>query len=313
MSTSTASATPELTTTPRSWPALAKRLADAWRDPIPATLMLNGPLESIAWQGDASVRDAVFSDLVPLPSIEPGVIARFRDRDDAWVNVAEGIVDVVRDLPAIQERAQAARERPVPETGLRVLFAAANPTGTARLNVGTELAAVRGRLAREGLDEGVAFFDERAVDLAELASALNRTRPQVVHFVGHSKHEGSIVLDGLAEAQAVSDEALRQLFLPLPQRPKLLLLNTCFAGQQGSVLESVVDCFIGHLDPIDDLAAVLFAEILYDGLLRGRSIRAAYDQAQAATHDRTRSVLRARDGIDPSKVTLVPYDPPSKS
>ena len=34
--------------------------------------------------------------------------------------------------------------------------------------------------------------------------------------------------------------------------------------------------------------------------------QSAYDQAQAATHDRTRSVLRAADGVDPSKVTLVP-------
>lgn len=34
MSTSTASATTELTTTSRSWPAIAQRLADAWRDPV---------------------------------------------------------------------------------------------------------------------------------------------------------------------------------------------------------------------------------------------------------------------------------------
>ena len=82
-----------------------------------------------------------------------------------------------------------------------------------------------------GVSSGFALIDKRDMDLGELAAALLVHRPQIVHFCGHSQRDGALLFHGIRdEAMAISDEALRQLFAALPERPRLLLLDEPAAG-----------------------------------------------------------------------------------
>lgn len=251
----------------------------------------------------ANLRDSAFAGLVSLPRERPGLVAQFDDRDRAWLDVASGVLAVVDETPARRRRRQEQAESA--EGKVRVLFASANPSDTSRLQVSREIAQVRGRLEQLGLAAGFDLIDRRDVDLGDLASALAQHRPQVVHFSGHSKRDGALVFQGLqGEAAPVADVALRQLFTGLPARPRLLLLNTCFAGSQASALEGVVDAFIGHLEPISDVDAIAYADILYMNLANGRSVQEAHQQAQAALVGRTRSVLRCPTDVDPAQIRV---------
>lgn len=251
--------------------------------------------------GKALLRDTAFSGLVSLP--REGPVSLAADKDSAWVEIAEGLLRVVAELPARRQRLQA--QAVVDEGKVRVLFAAANPLATSRLQVSRELMQVRGRLEQLGVSSGFALIDKRDMDLGELAAALLMHRPQIVHFCGHSQRDGALLFHGIRdEAMAISDEALRQLFGALPERPRLLLLNTCFAGTQAAALEGVVDTFIGHLDEVRDADAILFADILYTNLALGRSVKEAQQQAQAALAGKTRTVLRFTPGSDPGQVRV---------
>lgn len=251
----------------------------------------------------ANLRGSALSGLVALPREAPGLVANFPDRDSAWVDVADGILAVVDELP---RRAREVAAAALDEGPARLLFTVASPTDTSRLQVNREINQLRARLLQLGVAGRLALVDKRDVDLGELASALLSQRPRALHFSGHSQGDGSLLFLGLRDqASAVSAAALQQLFTGLPQRPRILVLNTCFAGRQLGALSGAAEVCIGHLGAISDADAVLFTDLLYQRLALGASVRAAFALAQAALVGRTQSVLQAAPGVDPERVVLV--------
>ena len=88
---------------------------DGWGDPVPATLRLDGPLEAIAWRGEASLRDAQVrfgGTLRPLRAEPVGTIdidsaplelQRFADRaPQARLRIAGSVTPRLADGPGAQ-------------------------------------------------------------------------------------------------------------------------------------------------------------------------------------------------------------------
>jgi CHAT domain-containing protein len=94
---------------------------------------------------------------------------------------------------------------------VRILFLAANPESTSRLDLEEEFRSVESEL------RGVEFRDELVVTIAQavrpddLVRLLRKEKPSVVHFSGHGSPDG-IILRGEKGHVAVNAEALVRLF-----------------------------------------------------------------------------------------------------
>lgn len=266
----------------------------------------------------ALLNKGILDGLVTLPRNRMhSYIVEFRSQDEAWVNVAQGILAVVDDLPVRRERFRREREQQVDPSKVQMLFLAANPSDTSRLQLNLEFCRVKGRIESLGLDSRFQITDKWNVEPADLATALLFHRPQVVHISAHGKKEngqdmpGSIMLAGLQiEPTHVTGQGLRQLFQSLPQRPNLLVLNSCFTGCEAATIGGVVDVIIGFLDPVKDKESIQFAEILYANLAKGGTVQEAFDQARGVVRTETRPVLHARPGVDPTKLRILPPKAP---
>jgi hypothetical protein len=166
--------------------------------------------------------------------------------------------------------------------------------------------------------QGVADLEVLGPGSASLLAAreaLERRRPHVLHYIGHSRADGAtgetrFQLDGAAGAVFVPERALLSLLLDLPAPPRLLVLNSCHsagpvlsAGLPAKLRRFGLRAVIAMQSPIFDRAALLFAHRLYHKLAQGASIGAA---CQAGRRELVREEPARGDWILPVLYTDQP-------
>jgi tetratricopeptide (TPR) repeat protein len=162
-----------------------------------------------------------------------------------------------------------------------ILFLAANPTGTAQLDLEKEVEAVQQELVRLQRHEPFIFKAQWASTLEAVRHALLDHEPQIIHFSGHGAGQAGIMLENEAgESQLVSGETLADFFKLSPQI-ECVILNACFTALQASDIVKYVDFVIGMNQPIGDKAAIQFAIGFYDALAAGESIPTAFEFGRA--------------------------------
>ncbi len=202
---------------------------------------------------------------------------------------------------------------------VKVLFLAANPTGTIRLKLDEEIWAItqqiRGSQYRDVLELNSAW----AVRPDDLLQTLNEYKPHIVHFSGHGSGTGEIILvDRNGVPKSVSARAIKTLFTTLKDNIQIVILNACYSRSQAKAITEVVDCAIGMNDAIGDEAAIVFAASFYRALGFGRSAQEAFDQGKAALllegiPEENTPELLMKQGIDPSQIMLVELTNPSSA
>ncbi len=211
------------------------------------------------------------------------------------------------------EEAKAAPAKPEPQVAAAVvgtgtstgtiLFLAANPTDTAKLQLDREFIQVLKNLE----DKKVAYDlrSEFAVTPSLLQSALLKYRPRIVHFSGHGDggngdvpksgdtraagklppNQAGIVLqtpDG--KSQLVSGAALANLFKVCLRIFKLevVLLNACSSEEQALAIFNIgVPYVIGMNTAVKDSAAIQFSAKFYEGLASEGDVEIAFELAKA--------------------------------
>jgi tetratricopeptide (TPR) repeat protein len=158
-----------------------------------------------------------------------------------------------------------------------ILFLAANPTGTAQLDLEKEVEMVQQELARLERHEPFIFKAQWATTLEGVRHALLDHQPQIIHFSGHGAGQAGIVLENEAgESQSVNGETLAHFFEPFSAQIECVILNACFTALQTSEIVKYVDFVIGMNQPIKDKAAIQFAIGFYDALAAGKSVPTAF-------------------------------------
>jgi hypothetical protein len=201
---------------------------------------------------------------------------------------------------------------PSRDVNVKILFLAANPTGTNHLALDEEIRAIdakiQGAKHRDRLDLKPHF----AVRLDDLAGILLRHSPQVVHFSGHGAKSGAIILVGSnGQAKAVPPKALAGLFRVLKDNVRVVVLNACYSATQAKAIVKEIDCAVGMSDPIDDDHAIAFAAEFYQALAFGRSVQEAFDLGVVRLHGEGVAVaerlvkLHKRRGVKPAEIVLV--------
>jgi hypothetical protein len=193
----------------------------------------------------------------------------------------------------------------------KILFLAANPTGTNHLALDKECREIEQKIRASDHRDGLEFHTKWAVRTGDLLQYLNQHRAHVIHFSGHgSLTEELILLDANDQAKPVSKAALKQLFMTLKDNIRVVVLNACFSRPQAEAISEVIDCAIGMNRAIGDEAAIVFAAAFYQAIGFGRSVKEAFESGKAALMlegipEVTTPELLVRKGVDPRTIFLI--------
>lgn len=159
-----------------------------------------------------------------------------------------------------------------------ILFIAANPDETARLNLEKEMREVKLAFELGVSRERFELRLEPAVNIHRLQHILDRHRPDIVHFCGHgSQARGEIILlDEHDHAYPVPIEPLASL---LASR-RGVVINTCSSAAQAAAIANRGPWAVGMTGEIDTDDAVAFARTFYSRVADGVSETNAFDGAK---------------------------------
>ncbi|ELS01096.1 hypothetical protein Xen7305DRAFT_00007970 [Xenococcus sp. PCC 7305] len=159
---------------------------------------------------------------------------------------------------------------------MKILFLAANPQSTERLNLEKEAREIEEALQISKLSQEFELIQKWEVRPRDFRRALLKFNPNIVHFSGHGKGKAGLVIsDAAGKEKAVTGEALAGLFANFPSI-KCVLLNACYAEFQAKAIVKHVDYVIGMRDTVFDQAAIAFSIGFYDSLGYGKNIEEAF-------------------------------------
>src|SRR4051794_33165812 len=194
---------------------------------------------------------------------------------------------------------------------VKVLFLAANPAGTQRLQLDEEIRQITEKIRASQYRDSLELVSRWAVRPDDLMQALLEVKPHVVHFSGHgSSAQELILLDDQGHPKPVSKAALASLFRTLKDNVRVVVLNACYSRPQAEALAQTIDCTIGMNRAIGDEAAIVFAASFYRAIGFGRSVQDAFELGKAALllegipEDQTPELL-THPGVDAAGLRLI--------
>lgn len=165
----------------------------------------------------------------------------------------------------------------------KILFLAANPSGTSQLKLDEEIRAIAEKIRLSEYRDSLELISAWAVRPDDLLQLLNLHKPDVVHFSGHGNQAGELVFVGRdGQPKAIDTRAIRALFTTLKENIKVVVLNACYSKTQAKAIVNVIDCVIGMSNAIGDEAAIIFAASFYRAVGFGYSIEKAFEQGKTA-------------------------------
>ncbi len=214
-----------------------------------------------------------------------------------------------------------------------ILFLAANPSGTSRLALDEECAAIERELRMTSYRDDFELRSAWAVTVDEMARHLIEWQPAIVHFSGHGAGSETVAAcasatqrDGVGQdlgnapggiylnsehggSQLVTGRALALLITSVAPSVRVVVLNACYSDAQADALCSAVDCVVGMTGAIGDDAARSSAVAFYRALGDRRPVANAVDHAVATLVAKQYAGeqlprCRTRDGVDATQVVL---------
>ena len=166
---------------------------------------------------------------------------------------------------------------------VKILFLAANPSGTERRRLDEEIRRIELALERAKRREQFKIIQKWAVTDDDLRRALLDHEPEVVHFSGHGGgSQGLAFVDSQCRLQIISGESLARLFELCADHVRCVILNACFSEVQARAISRHIEIVVGMSQEIGDEAAIKFSEGFYDALGAGQSAEKAFEFGRSA-------------------------------
>ncbi|KYC34955.1 hypothetical protein WA1_52065 [Scytonema hofmannii PCC 7110] len=169
----------------------------------------------------------------------------------------------------------------------KILILAAIPQPD-NLPLDKEIREIRAAIERAVKRDLFEVETRTAVRPQDIRRAIAEIRPQIVHFCGHGTEDGSLVLeDDGGNHKLVPAEGLAALFKLHAEYVNCVLLNACYSEKAAGAISQYINYTIGMNQPIEDRAAIVFAQGFYDGLgyesLKSQSLfQRAFDEGMVA-------------------------------
>lgn len=203
-----------------------------------------------------------------------------RDKIERQININQGdYIENQVNMGSSNQMNTNSTEKSSSDDSKTVLFAAANPTNTGRIQIDKEHNIIEEEMQRGSKREGYTFLPPKfAARINDLIRAL-KSKPFILHFAGHGEQEGILLSDNNNKSLMLQDDAIKRLFKPLIGHTQLVLLNNCYSAQQAELISTFGMYVIGHRMPVTDIAALSFAKGFYLGLGEGMNFEDAYNDA----------------------------------
>ena len=193
---------------------------------------------------------------------------------------------------------------------ITILFLAANPSGTAQLDLNKEYNAIEDEIDTCKFRDRFNLEQRFELKSSNISKQLLKHNPHIVHFSGHGSKEGKIILqDSIGKAHPVDAEAITNLFSILNDNIKCVVLNACYTKIQAMLISRHIECVIGMSKAIGDEAAIKFAQGFYRGLGYGKDLETAFKlgcaqiNLQGLKEEDTPKIIWKND--EPKKIVLV--------
>jgi hypothetical protein len=179
------------------------------------------------------------------------------------------------------EAALAESQRTAPRK-VTVLLIAGTPEGsTLPLRLDREAREIDLKVQSSAFRDHIKLCWMQATQVRDLIDALNRHRPEVVHFSGHGG-ESELLFEGPdGRPLAMSGEQLATLLQTAPRRIRLMVFNACNSATQAEAATEWAEFAVGMEQPIGDDAAKEWAGQFYGSLASGQTVAGAFAQATA--------------------------------
>lgn len=180
------------------------------------------------------------------------------------------------DAPVINEPVN-----PTPATAKRtILFMKANPQDTVPLNLDAELRKVKNALESSTNRDQFELITEEAVQIHTITKALQKHKPDIVHFSGHGEGENGLAVENAAgNVEMFPTEGLNRLFKLFKKTTQCVVLNACYASEQAKVISNHGIYVTGMNDTVKDKAAGDFSLGFYQSLFEGNDYQFAFEIA----------------------------------
>jgi hypothetical protein len=196
---------------------------------------------------------------------------------------------------------------------IRILFLAANPLETDRLQLGREQNDIEEGIRKSTFGRQFDIQSDFATQVKDLQDRLQRSDPNIVHFSGHGQNSRLILEDADGHGVSVPPNALANLFGLINDHDgniKCVVLNACYSEDQALAIAKYVDCVVGISGAISDKAAAAFAASFYSALAYGQSVKKAFDLGCNSLDlqdipEGAKPRLNSRAGVDPLTIFLV--------
>ncbi len=146
----------------------------------------------------------------------------------------------------------------------KILILAALPD---RLRLDKEIREIESAIKRAVKRDLFEIKIRTAVRPQDIRRAIAEEHPQIVHFCGHGREDGSLVLeDDGGNHKPVLPTGLAALFKLHTDYVKCVLLNACYSALPAKAISQHINYAIGMNQSIEDRSAIVFAQGFYDGL-----------------------------------------------
>ena len=162
-----------------------------------------------------------------------------------------------------------------------ILYLVAQPRNTAALDSYQEMREVE-RLLQLGRDrERYRLEHCVAVRLRDISQALGDHWPQIVHFSGHGRDDGSLVVENnFGRASFVNPAGLANLLGGFAASVRCVIVNACHSLALAEAMSEQIDYVVGMRSEILDSASVQFSVGFYQGLFAGKTVPDAFRQGR---------------------------------
>ncbi len=163
-----------------------------------------------------------------------------------------------------------------------ILYLVAQPRNTNALGSYQEMREVE-RLLQLGRDrERFRLEHCVAARLRDIGQALGDYWPQIVHFAGHGRDDGSLALeDDFGRASFVNPAGLANLLGEFAASVRCVIVNACHSLALAEAMSEQIDYVVGMRSEILDVASVQFSVGFYQGLFAGKTVPDAFRQGRA--------------------------------
>lgn len=158
---------------------------------------------------------------------------------------------------------------------IKVLFLAANPADTARLQIDEELRAIFAAL-REGDPSLFEVAVAPALRASELPTTILRENPDIIHYSGHGSQGQILLAADAANLAPVGAEELGRIFKTFANRTRCVVLNACFSASVADAILASVPVVVGMSRAVPDSGACVFAAGFYSALANGGSLTQSF-------------------------------------